>query len=222
LAAAVALAGCQLGTAGPDGAPAARGSAEGARFVERDVARPEVFGMEEAGLWDGRPSLGGIWVAHPEAIDPERAVIRNVATGATVTGALFRRERENPGPRFQISSEAANALGILPGAPTPIRVTAVRLERVPVAPPAAAVEPEPAEEAAAAPAAPAAAPTAAPATAAPAEPRGLRALFQRRRPAAEPAPAPVAEPVPEPAPAAPAPAEEPASRAATRSDAILR
>jgi rare lipoprotein A len=102
----------------------------GARAVERDVPAPEVFDVTETGLWDGRPSLGGIWVAHPTARDPERVIIRNTQTEAEVIGALFRRERENPGPRFQISSEAAGVLGILAGQPTTIQVIALRLERI--------------------------------------------------------------------------------------------
>lgn len=118
-------------------APAADTPAQ--RVIERDVEAPDVFQRQEAGLWDGRPSLGGVWVAHPNATDPERVVIRNNRTGATVIGALFRRERDNPGPRFQISSEAAGALGILAGAPSEISVTALRLQRVEmeIAPPAA-------------------------------------------------------------------------------------
>jgi len=96
------------------------------RVVERDVEAPEVFKAEEPGLWDGRPSLGGVWVAHPDVGEPERVLIRNEATGTFVIGALFRRERENPGPRLQVSSDAASALGILPGAPTALTVTALR------------------------------------------------------------------------------------------------
>jgi rare lipoprotein A len=83
------------------------------------------------GLWDGRPSLGGVWVAHPDATDPERVMIRNTETGSFVIGALFRRERENPGPRFQISSDAAAALDILAGAPTELQVIALRREEAP-------------------------------------------------------------------------------------------
>jgi len=144
LAAALALGGCVTTTdpaAGPGVEavqPAAAGP--GQRVIERDVEAPDVFQVEESGLWDGRPSLGGVWVAHPTARDPERVLIRNDATGQTVIGALFRRERENPGPRFQISSEAANALGILPGAPTEISVTALRLQRVEME-----IDPEPAD-----------------------------------------------------------------------------
>jgi rare lipoprotein A len=92
----------------------------------RDVEAPEIFQATDSALWDGRPSLGGIWVAAPDVTNPERALIFNPATGKSVTGALFKRERENPGPRLQLSSDAAEALGILAGQPTEIRVTALR------------------------------------------------------------------------------------------------
>lgn len=100
------------------------------KLVERDVEAPEVFQVTEAGLWDGRPSLGGVWVAHPDAVDPERVIIRNNANGKFVIGALFRREREIPGPRTQVSSDAAAALGLLAGAPVELNVTALRRETV--------------------------------------------------------------------------------------------
>ncbi len=98
------------------------------KLVERDVEAPDVFQVTEAGLWDGRPSLGGVWVAHPDAQDPERVIIRNNTNGKFVIGALFRREREIPGPRIQASSDAAAALGMLAGAPVELNVTALRRE----------------------------------------------------------------------------------------------
>ncbi|MFP4044270.1 MAG: SPOR domain-containing protein, partial [Rhodosalinus sp.] len=91
---------------------------------------PEVFQVTEAGLWDGRPSLGGVWVAHPDVGEPERVIIRNTANGDFVIGALFRREREAPGPRLQVSSDAAGALGLLAGQPQRLEVTALRREEV--------------------------------------------------------------------------------------------
>jgi len=100
------------------------------RLIERDVEAPDVFQVTEAGLWDGRPSLGGVWVAHPDAKEPERVIIRNNANGKFVIGALFRREREIPGPRLQASSDAAAALGMLAGAPVELNVTALRRETV--------------------------------------------------------------------------------------------
>jgi hypothetical protein len=123
-------------------APVAR-AATSARLVERDVEAPAVFEAEDQALWDGRPSLGGVWVASPDAVDPERVILRNPANGKFVIGALFRRERLNPGPALQISSDAAAALGILAGQPAKISVVALRREEVPEAPAAEAAPAKP-------------------------------------------------------------------------------
>lgn len=132
LGAALTMAGCQLTGDGADPADApkegAKPAATSARIVERDVEAPEVFSANDTGLWDGRPSLGGVWVAHPTVKDPERVIIRNPANGKFVIGALFRRERENPGPKLQVSSDAAAALDMLAGAPTKLSVVALRRE----------------------------------------------------------------------------------------------
>lgn len=141
------LAGCVDGTGSGAGGGTAGLSATPARGgAAQDVEAPEIFQTTDSALWDGRPSLGGIWVASPEAVDPERVVMFNPATGKTVTGALFRRERDNPGPTLQISSDAAEALGILAGQPTQIRVTALR--RVEPEAPAVVAEPPAADPAA--------------------------------------------------------------------------
>ncbi|UYV36719.1 SPOR domain-containing protein [Rhodobacteraceae bacterium D3-12] len=152
LSVAVALAGCQDGQTfnpfqkkAPEEAAAPVAKKSSGKVVERDVEVPEVFQKTEAGLWDGRPSLGGVWVAHPDVKEPERVIIRNTANGKFVVGALFRRERENPGPRLQVSSDAADALGMLAGQPMQLNVTALRREEVEVEPPAAAA-PAPAGE----------------------------------------------------------------------------
>lgn len=109
------------------------------KTVERDIEAPEVFSATEPGLWDGRPSLGGVWVAHPDVKDPERVIIRNQANGQFVVGALFRRERDIPGPRLQVSSDAATSLGMLAGAPVELNVTALRKEEITEDGPAEAV-----------------------------------------------------------------------------------
>jgi cell division septation protein DedD len=138
LCVAVALAGCEEGglfpLSGKSGDTPTASTAT--RLVERDVEAPDVFQANENGLWDGRPSLGGIWVAYPGVTDPERVIIRNETNGKFVIGALFRRERENPGPKLMISSDAASALGMLAGQPTLLNVTALRKEEVPLNPPA--------------------------------------------------------------------------------------
>ncbi|MEM7643305.1 MAG: hypothetical protein AAF366_12340, partial [Pseudomonadota bacterium] len=101
------------------------------QLIERDVEAPEVFRAQDRALWDGRPSLGGVWVAAPDVRDPERVIIRNEENGKFVIGALFNRERANPGPTLQLSSDAAVALGVIAGAPTSIDVVALRREEVP-------------------------------------------------------------------------------------------
>ncbi|WP_167647219.1 SPOR domain-containing protein [Mameliella alba] len=120
-----------------DGDVVARASTADSPRAARDVEAPEVFEAKEAGLWDGRPSLGGVWVAHPDAKDPERVIIRNQQNGKFVIGALFRKERETPGPRLQVSSDAAAALGVLAGQPTNLDVVALRREEAPETDPAA-------------------------------------------------------------------------------------
>lgn len=111
-----------------ESAPAQTGAV---KLVERDVEAPDVFQITEPGLWDGRPSLGGVWVAHPDVKDPERVIIRNTQNGSFVIGALFRRERNSPGPAVQVSSDAAATLGMLAGQPQTLNITALRREEVP-------------------------------------------------------------------------------------------
>jgi cell division protein FtsN len=145
LGAALALAACEDGTLGflePSGGSGTAASGTATTVVERDVEAPEVFQATEAGLWDGRPSLGGVWVAHPDVTEPERVLIRNETNDNFVIGALFRRERDNPGPRLQVSSDAAAELGMLAGQPVRLNVTALKREE---AEPAPAAEPEEAE-----------------------------------------------------------------------------
>lgn len=115
---------------GNGNADAPQRTGKATKTTERDVEAPEVFSATEDGLWDGRPSLGGVWVAHPNVKDPERVIIRNTTNGKFVVGALFRRARDIPGPRLQISSDAAEALGMLAGAPGQLNVTALRKEEV--------------------------------------------------------------------------------------------
>jgi cell division septation protein DedD len=136
ISAALSLAACQQGqnpfTRNPD-RPSAAGTAASATsitLVDRDVEAPDVFQTTDEALWDGRPSLGGVWVASPDAVDPERVILRNPANGKFVIGALFKREAFNPGPKLQISSDAAEALGLLAGQPGKISVTALRREEV--------------------------------------------------------------------------------------------
>ncbi len=145
VAATIGLAACEEGQgfdlfkpkAETEAASTAQVATASGEVIERDVEAPDIFSVNEDALWDGRPSLGGVWVAYPGVRDPERVIIRNDSTGKSVVGALFRRERENPGPRIQVSSDAAVALGMLAGAPVKLSVVALRKEVVePILPPA--------------------------------------------------------------------------------------
>jgi len=135
------LAGCQPGELFPqkpaEGADAATAEPQ---MIEQDIEKPDVFSVTDSGLWDGRPSLGGVWVAHPDVDEPERVIIRNTTNDRFVIGALFRRERDNPGPALQVSSDAAEALGMLAGAPATLSVVALRREMVAVEQPEPVVE----------------------------------------------------------------------------------
>lgn len=132
MGAVLVLAGCQTGSSsltGKDGGNVAA-DAQGIVTAEKDIESPGVFNMTGEALWDGRPSLGGVWVAHSSVKEPERVMVRNTKNGKSVVGALFRRERENPGPSVQVSSDAAEALGMLAGQPASLTIVALRRQEL--------------------------------------------------------------------------------------------
>ena len=99
------------------------------KVVEHEIEAPEVFQMSAEGVWDGKPSLGGVWVAHASAKSAERVIIRDVKSGEFVIGAFFRRDPVKSGPSIQISADAAQSLGVLPGQPVKLDVTALRAHK---------------------------------------------------------------------------------------------
>ena len=154
-----ALAGCEEGlqgiggTAGEDAeAGVIAENADGApvRIVEQEVEAPDVFAVNDTGLWDGRPSLGGAWVAHANVGTPERVRVTNEENGQTIEVALFRRDRDLPGPPIQVSADAARQLGLVPGRPTVLNVVALKRETVeiPLPVPEPTISDETTEEAA--------------------------------------------------------------------------
>ena len=70
-------------------------------------------GVSGTAIWDGQPSLGGIWVAHPSVDEPQRVRISH--DGRSVDGWLFARAAPANSPPLQVSSEAAAALGLTAG-----------------------------------------------------------------------------------------------------------
>lgn len=100
------------------------GNTGSTRIVTRDIEAPEVFQTTAMAQWDGRPSLGGVWIAAPRINDPERVIIRNPANGKFVIGTLFRRAAAGDG--MQLSSDAAQALDIKAATAVTLDVTALR------------------------------------------------------------------------------------------------
>ncbi len=133
---ALALAGCEAGLSGatPDTSVSTDDTVE---TVEVDVIAPEAFSITDKALWDGRPTFGGVWIAYPDIEKPERVRIRNDATGKEVIGALYKRERDFPGPKIELSADAAAALGVLAGTPVELTIVALRRKTVEII-----VEPE--------------------------------------------------------------------------------
>lgn len=114
-----------------------RTAIEAVETVEIDVAAPEAFSITDTALWDGRPTFGGVWIAYPDIEQPERVRIRNDANGKEVVGALYKRERDFPGPKIELSADAAAALGAQAGIPLELTIIALRRKTVEVE-----VEPE--------------------------------------------------------------------------------
>lgn len=108
--------------------PAARASTpKNITKLAVDIEKPEVFQATDLAMWDGRPTLGDIWVSVPGAMQPERVMIRNETTGLSVKGAMFVRSSvPNPKAPIRLSPGAARALGVAPLETTRISVTAIR------------------------------------------------------------------------------------------------
>lgn len=123
------LAGCEgsLTLATPEQITPAENAVE---TIEVDVTVPEAFSIKDMALWDGRPTFGGVWIAYPDIDQPERVRIRNDATGKDVIGALYKRERDFPGPKIELSADAAAALGVLAGAPVELTIVALRRKTI--------------------------------------------------------------------------------------------
>jgi rare lipoprotein A len=125
------LAGCQdLGGLSTHSSAVAHPGKQGVQIVERDIETPEAFETAEAALWDGQPTLGGVWVAHPAVQDPIRVILRNPATQTFIIGNLFRNDPAPGEPPIRVSADAARALDMSAGQATQLHVTALKREAV--------------------------------------------------------------------------------------------
>ncbi|MEO1550882.1 MAG: SPOR domain-containing protein [Pseudomonadota bacterium] len=136
---AMALAGCdELTLPGQPGASAQANAASTGqlRIEEREREAPEVFSRQDSGLWDGRPSLGGLWVATP-GVQAERVRVRNTENGREITAALYGLPEDRSPGGFLVSSDAATELGMIGGQRADLDVVALRKETVEIPPVAA-------------------------------------------------------------------------------------
>lgn len=92
---------------------------------------PEVFFATGVAKWDGARTLRGIWVAHPLARQARRVRIVNRETRQAVDGALFKRDTTLAGPSLLVSSDAAQALGLVPGVATALQIYALERAETP-------------------------------------------------------------------------------------------
>ena len=74
-----------------------------AQTIETDIVETGAFSIQDTAIWDGRPTFGGIWIAHPDAETPERVRIRNEETGKEViptgnNGAITMGTPDNADP----------------------------------------------------------------------------------------------------------------------------
>ncbi|MEM8820228.1 MAG: SPOR domain-containing protein [Pseudomonadota bacterium] len=98
--------------------------------------RPDIFESRDTVRWEGRDTLAGIWIAHPNAPPAIRARFLNPRTGRAADGALIQRPAAT---EPLISSEAAKILDIRPYRDTGIIIVAVDFPTI------IAVRAEPAE-----------------------------------------------------------------------------
>ena len=125
------LTGCQdLGGLSTHSSAVTHSGKQGVQIVERDIETPEVFETAETALWDGQPTLGGVWVAHPAVQAPVRVILRNPATQTFIIGNLFRNDPAPGVPPIRVSADAARALDMSAGQATQLHVTALKREAV--------------------------------------------------------------------------------------------
>lgn len=128
------LAGALLGPAAPDatqriGAPGQEGrrlrGGRADRTIDGMVEVPEIFADTAEIEWDGSDTLGGLWIAHSGIDRAQRVRLTNSRTRVTVDAALLPRHGPSAGRSVLVSSDTADALGIVPGIADTIDMVAI-------------------------------------------------------------------------------------------------
>lgn len=90
------------------------------------VLADEVFRTSGVAIWDGIRTVRGVWVAHPKADRTRKVRIIHTKTGNRIDGILYRSDRRRAGDVVTLSSDAAAALNLKPGAPDQISIHGLR------------------------------------------------------------------------------------------------
>lgn len=123
---ALLAAGCAL----PEGS----GPGPGGRFgiALQDRERPEILQREGLAVRGAAEDVPGYWGVLPGLEQAERAIVENLASGASVQVSLWSGDTGREGAVIRLSPQAADELGIL-ATPARVRVTALRREPLLVA-----------------------------------------------------------------------------------------
>ena len=89
--------------------------------------KPEILDIATSVVWDGKQTLGGNWVSHPDINSPEKVLIKNTSNGKSVVGAIFQQTRNLNKGLAAISSDAAKTLSIAKNDETKLQIVAIKV-----------------------------------------------------------------------------------------------
>ena len=93
--------------------------------------KPEILDISAVVIWDGKQTLGGNWISHPDVASPERVLIKNISNGKSIFGAIFQQTKKIKTGSALLSSDAAKALDIAQNEQTKVQIVAVRVPENP-------------------------------------------------------------------------------------------
>ena len=88
--------------------------------------KPEILDISASVSWDGEQTLGGNWISHPDVDSPERVLIKNIANGKSIVGAIFQQTKKLNTGSAKISSDAAKSLNISKNEKTEVKIIAIK------------------------------------------------------------------------------------------------
>ena len=89
--------------------------------------KPEILDISTSVVWDGKRTLGGNWVSHPDINSPEKVLIKNTSNGKSAVGAIFQQTRNLNKGLAAISSDAAKTLSISKNDETKLQIVAIKV-----------------------------------------------------------------------------------------------